>query len=86
MTETWFNGPEGDEWNSNKSYRIAPAPASPPRVEMPKIKTRFINPPIPIRSFDWEATRDGYDKGDPIGFGRTEELAKADLLEQEEAR
>jgi hypothetical protein len=86
MTETWFNGPEGDEWNSNKSYRIAPAPASPPRVEMPKIKTRFIHPPIPIRNFDWEATRDGYDKDDPIGFGRTEELVKADLLEQEEAR
>jgi hypothetical protein len=59
---------------------------SPPKVEMPKIKTRFIHPPIPIRNFDWEATRDGYDKGDPIGFGRTEELAKADLLEQEEAR
>jgi hypothetical protein len=68
-------------------FRIAPtpAPASPPRVEMPKIKTRFIHPPIPIRSFDWEATRDGYDKGDPVGFGRTEELAIKDLEAQEEA-
>jgi regulator of replication initiation timing len=73
-------------WSANNHARTRRPLPSPLRVEMPKIKTRFINPPIPIRNFDWEATRDGYDKGDPIGFGRTEELAKADLLEQEEAR
>jgi hypothetical protein len=93
--EAWVNNWQNESGNGAPPYRAddksyhsrtrRPLP-SPPKVEMPKIKTRFINPPIPIRSFDWEATRDGYDKGDPIGFGRTEELAKADLLEQEEAR
>jgi hypothetical protein len=90
--EAWVNNWQNESGNSAPPYRAddksyhsrtrRPLP-SPPKVEMPKIKTRFIHPPIPIRSFDWEATRDGYDKGDPVGFGRTEELAKADLLEQE---
>lgn len=47
-----------------------------------KINTRCIYPPIPLRSFDWEAVTDDYDGGDPIGFGRTEEEAIADLREQ----
>jgi len=49
---------------------------------MPKIITRYIRPPIPDRRFDWEAVTDNYDPGSPIGYGRTEEEAKADLLEQ----
>jgi hypothetical protein len=77
------NPPErADEYCTHFRTR-RPLPST-PRVEMPKIKTRFIHPPIPIRNFDWEATRDGYDKGDPIGFGRTEALAIADLEQQEE--
>jgi hypothetical protein len=51
--------------------------------EMKDIKTEFICPPIPIRSFDWEATRDGYEYGDQIGYGETEAEAIANLLELE---
>ena len=47
------------------------------------IHLRFIYPPIPLRDFDWEATRSGYDQGDAIGRGRTPVAALADLLEQE---
>ena len=53
---------------------------------MEKIKTNFWAKPIPERSFDWEATRDGYDAGDAIGYGETEEKAIADLIAQEENR
>lgn len=48
------------------------------------IELSFIQPPIPERSCDWQATRKGYDEGDPIGRGRTPVVALADLLEQEE--
>jgi hypothetical protein len=47
-----------------------------------KIKTEFVNPPIPIRCYDWAATFDGYDIGCLIGHGKTEKEAVADLLEQ----
>lgn len=58
---------------------------------MEKIVTNYWAKPIPIRSFDWSATFDGYDPGepdeeggyhggDPIGYGATEEEAKTDLL------
>lgn len=54
---------------------------------MSKIATTFIHPPIPDRSFDWEAIHpDTYD-GAPdsktrghIGYGATEAEAIADLL------
>ena len=48
------------------------------------IKTSCICPPIPIRSFDWQAIDDDtYDgPGCPIGHGATEQEAIADLLEQ----
>jgi hypothetical protein len=48
------------------------------------IKTHFVYPPIPIRSFDWSATDDDtYDgPGCPVGRGETEAAAIADLLEQ----
>ena len=45
------------------------------------ITSCFVKP-IPVRSFDWEATFDDYDLGDVIGFGRTEEEALADLMER----
>ncbi len=41
---------------------------------------RFIAPPVPSRDYDWEATDDNYDAGDPIGYGRTPVTALADLL------
>ena len=46
------------------------------------IVTAFVNPPIPCRGFDWSATRDGYDEGDHIGWGRTEAAAIDDLEAQ----
>ena len=46
------------------------------------IVTAFVNPPIPIRDFDWSATHDDYDEGDPIGWGSTESRAIDDLEAQ----
>lgn len=50
----------------------------------PKIVTRHEFPPIPIRSFDWTAHYDGHEEGD-YGFGRTEQEAINDLVENCEA-
>ena len=52
-----------------------------------KIKTNYEYPPIPIRDFDWSAIDDDtYDGAEdshcPIGWGRTEEEAIADLMQQ----
>lgn len=52
-----------------------------------KIRTVYEYPPIPIRDYDWYAidddTYDGApDSHDPVGWGRTEEAAIADLMEQ----
>lgn len=44
-----------------------------------KIITNFVFPPIPDRRFDWSAVYEGYEGGDPIGRGRTEQEALADL-------
>lgn len=60
---------------------------------MPNIRTSFVYPPIPDRSCDWCATTDDYDaswegeetgwvSSSPIGWGRTEAEAIADLKEQ----
>ncbi len=43
-------------------------------------------PPIPTSLFDYSATFQGYDEGDPIGRGRTPVDAVADLKEQAEQR
>lgn len=61
------------------------------------IVTRYIHPPIPIRSFDWSATLDDYDPGepdgecgyhgsDPIGYGAIEADAIAELKNAIEER
>ena len=47
-----------------------------------KIRTNYDYPPIPIRDMDWSATLDGYEGGDPIGRGHTEDEAIADLKDQ----
>jgi hypothetical protein len=47
-----------------------------------KIVTSHDYPPIPSRNYDWSARYDNYDGGDPIGYGRTEAEAIADLQEQ----
>jgi len=51
------------------------------------IETTHEFPPIPIRSFDWSAVLDSYDGAigsgwQPVGSGKTEEAAIADLLAQ----
>ena len=52
-----------------------------------RVKTSFVYPPIPDRRFDWAAYDDerGADNS-PTGWGRTEQEAIADLLEQVEER
>lgn len=47
-----------------------------------KVITENVYPPIPDRRWDWSAVFDGYEPGDPIGRGPTEEAAIEDLLEQ----
>jgi hypothetical protein len=48
------------------------------------IKTQHICPPIPDRRFDWVATQEGYEPGDPVGYGKTEQEAINDLKLQQE--
>jgi hypothetical protein len=51
-------------------------------VSHPKIRTSHVFPPIPQRQFDYAAVFDGYEPGDSIGYGRDEQEAIDDLLEQ----
>lgn len=46
---------------------------------MRKIVTEYVYPPIPERQFDWIATYEGYEPGEPIGYGSTEAEAIRDL-------
>ena len=48
-----------------------------------KIVTSHVFPPIPDRSHDWCAVREGYEPDDTMGWGETESVAIADLLSQE---
>jgi hypothetical protein len=47
-----------------------------------KIITKHVFPPVPVRQFDWAAVFDGYEPGEHVGYGRTEQDAIADLVEQ----
>jgi hypothetical protein len=47
---------------------------------MTDIVVSFYAPPIPWRGADYCAVRDGYDEGDPIGYGETEEEAIETLI------
>lgn len=47
-----------------------------------KIITEYVRPPIPTALFDWCAFYDGYEPGDAIGWGVTENLAIEDLKEK----
>lgn len=49
------------------------------------IVTSNICPPIPWRTFDWCAYRDGTEEQGPYGYGATEAEAVRDLLEEEYA-
>ena len=52
-----------------------------------KIRVTHVFPPIPIRTMDYSATYDDYDGAEDsgnrgeIGYGRTEQDAIADLVE-----
>ena len=46
-----------------------------------KIDTFYDPKPVPGRQFDWEATFEGYDAGDPVGYGATEQEAVQALLD-----
>ncbi len=63
---------------------LPPQPAPQPVEQVAKIIFNNVCPPIPDRRFDWSATRDGYEPGCLIGWGRTKEAAEADLIAQEE--
>ena len=45
------------------------------------IVTKHECPPIGTNRFDWNATFDGYEPGDPIGFGPDEASAIKNLME-----
>jgi hypothetical protein len=48
-----------------------------------RIRTENVYPPIPVRQWDWSAVDDKtYEPGCPIGWGRTEQAAIDDLIEQ----
>lgn len=49
---------------------------------MRKIVTKYDPPPIPFRDCDWPATFEGWDLGDPIGHGLTEQDAIDDLMQE----
>lgn len=53
--------------------------------EAARIVTVHEYPPIPIRSFDWRAYRDGDEEAGNYGYGRTEQEAIEDLLANEES-
>jgi len=52
-------------------------------IEKGPITTERIDPPIPTNKHDWQAFRDSYDEGDEVGYGKTEQEAINDLIEQE---
>ena len=61
--------------------------ADPTITDLPdvSIKTYYNPPPIPQRNYDWAAIDDstyGGEPSDPVGFGKTEEEAIRDLLDQ----
>lgn len=49
-----------------------------------RIETHFDMKPIPDRNHDWSACREGYEPGDPLGYGETEREAIINLLDLEE--
>jgi hypothetical protein len=55
-----------------------------PFAGKPRITTRCLYPPIPMRDFDWCAYREGEEERMQYGYGRTEEAAVAELLKLED--
>ncbi len=53
--------------------------AQEPDAAVSRVRTSFINPPIPIRAFDWVAWIDGDEESMRYGYGRTEQEARDEL-------
>lgn len=51
---------------------------------MNPIETTYWAKPIPLREFDWLATREGWEPGEPIGHGATEQAAIWHLIKAED--
>jgi hypothetical protein len=49
------------------------------------IATSFVFPPIPDRTHDWAAWYDDQNEDSPVGYGRTEQEAINDLIQNYEA-
>ena len=76
------------EDGATATVELGPSPDQVKRVSIQhiparSIRTEYVYPPIPKRDWDWSAVRDGYEPGDPIGYGPTEADAIRDLLDQE---
>jgi len=52
---------------------------SKPRSEVP-IVIVYVYPPVPCRSYDWCAYREGTEEQQQYGWGRTPDEATIDLL------
>lgn len=50
----------------------------------PMIVTVNVFPPVPCRSYDWAACREGDEEGGPHGYGETEQDAINHLLDLED--
>ena len=50
------------------------------------VEFQYVFPPIEVRDYDWSATLPGYEPGDAIGYGPTQEAAQADLQADIESR
>lgn len=48
-------------------------------MSRPRVIITFECPPLPTRQYDWSAVEPGYEPGDAIGYGATEDEAIADL-------
>lgn len=46
-----------------------------------QLKVECVNPPIPLRSFDYSVTKESYDEGDHIAYGTTPEEALQSYLD-----
>lgn len=87
----WYDIWIGFFWDQKKKWLyIFPIPMFGIILKLTKMKTpeekiitSFDYPPIPDRRFDWSAIREGYDEGDLIGYGNTEQAAIDNLKEQE---
>jgi hypothetical protein len=47
-----------------------------------KIVINYICPPIPINTYDYSAHLDGYEPGEPCGWGASVMAAIQDLIKQ----